>query len=105
MRAGLVTEPGAYAHSSYRHNALGHCDPLVTRHAAYTALGDSPAGYRRAYRSLFAADAEPDPTEYIREVTNACRVLGNDCFKDQIEAVLARSVRPGRAGRPRKIAV
>jgi putative transposase len=105
VRGGLVAEPGEYAHSSYRHNALGYSDSLVTEHATYTALGNSPAGYRRAYRSLFAADAGPDATEYIREVTNACLVLGNDCFKDQIEAVLARSVRPGKAGRPQKIAV
>jgi putative transposase len=105
VRGGLVAEPGEYAHSSYRHNALGRSDPLVTEHATYKALGHSPAEYRRAYRSLFAADAGPDPTEYIREATNACLVLGNDRFKDQIERVLARSVRPGRAGRPRKIEV
>jgi putative transposase len=105
VRGGLVAEPGDYAHSSYRHNALGHSDPLVTEHATYTALGNSPAEYRRAYRRLFAADAGPDPTDHIREVTTACLVLGNDRFKDQIEAVLARSVRPGTAGRPRKIPV
>jgi hypothetical protein len=31
--------------------------------------------------------------------------LGDDRFKDRIEALLARTVRPGKPGRPRKIAV
>jgi putative transposase len=105
VRGGMVADPGEYAHSSYRYNALGHSDPLVIEHTTYTALGNSPAECRCAYRSFFAAAPGPDPTRKIREVTNACLVLGNDRFKDQIEAVLARSVRPGRAGRPRKIAV
>jgi len=105
VRGGMVADPGEYAHSSYRYNALGHSDPLVIEHTTYTALGNSPAECRCAYRSFFAAAPGPDPTRKIREVTNACLVLGNDRFKDQIEAVLARSVRPGSAGRPRKIAV
>lgn len=33
---------------------------------------------------------------------NSGLVLGGERFKDQIEAVLARSIRAGRPGRPRK---
>ena len=38
----------------------------------------------------------------LRSITNACLVLGNVCFKDQIATVLGRSVCPGQGGRPRK---
>lgn len=38
----------------------------------------------------------------IRSTTNACRVLGNAAFTEQIEAMLNRRVRPAKIGRPRK---
>ncbi|MCH9693839.1 MAG: hypothetical protein K0U72_04960 [Gammaproteobacteria bacterium] len=37
----------------------------------------------------------------IRKTTNACLVLGGDQFKDQIESILKRRVRPAPIGRPR----
>src|SRR5712671_4510480 len=42
VRAGLVAQPGAYPWSSYRANALGEDDAVVTPHAHYFSLGRSP---------------------------------------------------------------
>jgi len=53
VRAGLVREPGAWRWSSFRANALGREDPLVTPHAVYCALGRYPEARRARYRSLF----------------------------------------------------
>ncbi len=39
VRACLVARPEAYRWSSYRANALGEHDPLLTPHAFYCALG------------------------------------------------------------------
>jgi putative transposase len=51
---------------------------------------------------LFADEISPELLALVRNTTNACQVLGNDRFKDQIEAMLGRSVRPGKPGRPPK---
>jgi putative transposase len=102
VRAGMVPAPGAYPWSSYRHNAAGQSDPLITPHAVYHALASDPQQRQAHYRALFADALTPATLRLIRDTTNACRVLGNDKFKDQIENMLGRSVRPGQGGRPRK---
>jgi len=51
---------------------------------------------------LFLAELTDDILTEVHDITNACLVLGNDRFKDQIEALLGRSVRLGRRGRPKK---
>jgi len=54
VRAGLAAHPGAYPWSSYRANALGEDDALVTPHAHYFSLARSPDARRAAYAALFA---------------------------------------------------
>ncbi len=55
VRAGLVRHPAHYRWSSYRANALGEPDALLTPHALYCALGrdagERGAAYRRSFRS------------------------------------------------------
>ena len=53
VRARLVAAPGEYRWSSFRANALGHDDALVTPHSCYYALGRSAALRQAAYRALF----------------------------------------------------
>ena len=54
VRAGLAPDPAAYRWSSYRANALGEDDALVTPHPHYYSLGRSPELRRMAYAALFA---------------------------------------------------
>jgi putative transposase len=58
VRAGLALHPGAYPWSSYRANALGEDDALVTPHAHYCSLAHSPDARRAAYAALFARAGE-----------------------------------------------
>jgi putative transposase len=53
VRAGLVRHPAHVRASSYRANALGEADALLTPHAVYCALGRSAEARRAAYRALF----------------------------------------------------
>ena len=53
VNAQLVTRLGAYRWSSYRANALGREDALVTPHPLYYALGRTPEARQAAYRALF----------------------------------------------------
>jgi putative transposase len=57
VRAGLVAEPGDYRWSSFRANALGHDDALLTPHSCYYTLGRSVAARQAAYRALFQHEA------------------------------------------------
>lgn len=102
VRAGLVAAPGDYPYSSFAHNAGGNCDSLLTPHKIYESLASTLEERRAAYRRLFVDSIAPEMLSTIRDTTNACLVLGNDRFKDQVEAMLGRSVRPGKDGRPRK---
>jgi REP-associated tyrosine transposase len=52
VRAGLVREAAAYPWSSYRANAQGEENPLLTPHPVYFALGRSRAERCAAYRAL-----------------------------------------------------
>jgi putative transposase len=53
VRAGLAPSPEAWRWSSYRCNALGEDDALVTPHPHYCSLGRSPDSRRAAYAALF----------------------------------------------------
>jgi putative transposase len=57
VRAGIVARAQDYRWSSYRANALGAHDALVTPHACYYALGRTPEQRRAAYRARFGEGA------------------------------------------------
>ena len=101
VRAVMVEHPGDYRWSSYHYNAYGKpCGLDLTEHDHYTALSDDDAGRRRYYRELFSNSLDAELIHSIRQSLNSCLVLGNERFKDEIEARLKRKVRPGKAGRP-----
>lgn len=79
-RAGLVSQPGAYRWSSYRCNADGEPDPLVTPHELYQDLGATPADREAAYRAMFANVLTDSDVDAIRAATNANTVLGGAGF-------------------------
>ena len=61
VRAHLVASPGDYRWSSFRANALGHDDPIVTPHPLYYALGRAADLRRKAYaRFVHRGFAGPD---------------------------------------------
>jgi len=62
VRARVVAQPGQYRWSSFRANALGRDDALLTPHAHYCALGRSSASRQAAYRALFPTRAAPAPS-------------------------------------------
>lgn len=103
VRAGLAANPALYAYSSYRCNALGVVDPVVTPQASYLALGSDMPSRQAAYASLFSSPFEEAELSAIRDSLNRCGVLGTEKFKSEVEAVLGHSVRPAKMGRPGKL--
>lgn len=102
VRAGLVSAPAEYPYSSFACNANGSANDLLRPHALYLSLAKSADQRQAAYRRLFLDSIAPELLATIRDTTNACLVMGNDRFKDQIEAMLGRSVRHRKSGRPKK---
>lgn len=75
VRASMVTHPGEYIQSSFRRNALGIFDPLVTSHNLYDVLGDSEEERCIAYRQLFTRHLDPDVCENIRRANKTGETL------------------------------
>jgi putative transposase len=78
VRADMVAHPSEYPWSSYRHNALGQADILVTPHLEYRRLGKTAEEHQAAYRQLFKHRIPAASLAEIREATNKAWVLGNE---------------------------
>jgi putative transposase len=102
VRAGIVATPANYLWSSYRCNALGLPDRLISSHEEYTALGITPASRRNAYLGLFRDAIDEVDLQQIRLMTDEGWPLGSDVFKDELERRLGYVVRPPKRGRPPK---
>jgi putative transposase len=102
VRAQMVDEPAAYPWSSYRANALGEQDPLVSPHGVYLALGASAPDRQAAYRDLCAAQVDPELLRTMRSCLQTGTPLGNDRFRAQVEQALGVRVGYSTRGRPRK---
>ncbi len=102
VRAVMVRTPGDYHWSSYRANALGGADPIVTPHAVYRELAPSAEARRRAYCRLFEDELRAETLQRLRECTNGGFVLGSGKFEQQIAAMVGRRTWKGSPGRPQK---
>lgn len=100
VRAKMVSHPREYRWSSYRRNAEGQANNVITPHPEYLRLDPSDAARRTAYRALFTAHLHPEQLAEIRMATNGNFALGNDRFKTEISRMLKRRVTPGKVGRP-----
>ncbi len=102
VRADMVAHPSEYPWSSYRGNALGQTNELVTPHIEYRRLGKTDEERQAAYRQLFKHRIPENSLAEIREATNKAWVLGNGRFKQRIQAKLDRRVEPSARGGDRK---
>lgn len=105
VRANMVRSPGQYRWSSYRCNGRGKEDLLVTPHLMYKALGKSQATRLEAYKALFQVHLDKGVLDGIRSSWQTGTPLGNDYFRQKIEAKLKCKVGQARRGRPKKPAV
>lgn len=103
VRAGMVADPGDYPWSSYRCNALGVFDPLVTPHPLVDSLGPDACSRRGAYRDLFAEPLSGPMLDEIRTMTNSGFALGSRAFKERVGAALSRRVAWVGSGRRRRM--
>ena len=102
VRAGMVVAPGDYRWSSYRANAIGVSDRLVTPHIEYLALGAAPEVREQSYRHLFVTEVDDPAWNLIRQATQQGVLVADSRFADIIEQRLGAAVKPRPQGRPPK---
>jgi len=102
VRANMVERPEDYKWSSYRAHAFGALDELIQDHPQYSALGLTAEACQAAYRGLFSRQLEPEVLGELRTALNQGLITGSKRFKAEIEAILRRSVRQLKRGRPTK---
>lgn len=100
VRANMVKHPADYRWSSHRSNALGKDSPLITPHACYLALSHNAERRLQTYRGLFEERLHSRDIHRIRNATQFCMPLGNEQFKQHVEATLSRPMGFAKRGRP-----
>ena len=72
---------------------------MSTPHEEYLALGNTDSIRQSVYRSLFRAHVDDELIKDIRVAVNKGSALGGERFKEEIERLTNRRVRPAkRAG-------
>ncbi len=96
----MVKHPAEYCWSSYRVNTQDENSKVITPHACYLNLHKEIEERKIAYRQLFEHQLDYNDIHAIREAVQFSMPLGNEKFKQQIEATLERSIGFMKRGRP-----
>jgi putative transposase len=102
MRLEMTGNPAHYPWSSYGHHIGAKPDPLITDHAIYWALGNTPFDREAAYRNLVEQGITQEEVRAIRDATNTGWILGAEKFRENIARQTSRRVSPAKKGRPKK---
>ncbi|TCS37266.1 putative transposase [Paucimonas lemoignei] len=102
VRAGLVSEPGAYAWSSCAHHIGAQSDPYITDHTVYWHLGNTPFEREASYKALMEQVLTDAEMQIIQGAVRKGWALGSEQYKSALERQSNRRVRPAMRGRPRK---
>jgi putative transposase len=86
VRAGMVSDPRAYAWSSHAANSGTAIDVLASPHPEYIALADNPPRRCAAYRLLFDKTLSDSVIAAIRDATNGSLPLSSEALKAELAA-------------------
>jgi putative transposase len=101
-RATMVEDPAHYRWTSYRANALGQPNALLTPHPIYLALDNSGEARKATYRALFRPHLEQSAIADIRLALSQSQPLGDRRFHAKITRVVGEPRQARPRGRPRK---
>lgn len=102
VRAGFSSDAASYPWSSYAHHAGLQPDSLITDHAQYWALGNTPFQREAAYIALAEQALTPTEIEVINKAVLKGWPLGSEKFKTELQNRVKRQVLPAKRGRPFK---
>lgn len=102
VRAKMVEKPEAYRWSSYRANAQGEHNAILSPHEEYLRLSKNQQERATNYKAMFTDQMTENMLGEIRLSCQSGVPLGSKRFVDQIEKTLGQKVGYSRRGRPRK---
>jgi putative transposase len=105
VRAQLVGDALAYPWSSYAYHAGVRPDPVITDHALYWALGNTPFQREAAYKELAERPLTAAQLQVIEKAVLKGWPLGSEAFKLDLQNKAKRQVLPAKRGRPFKVKV
>jgi len=100
VRAGMVVRPTDWRWSSHAHHLGLRSDALVTPHALYWALGNTPFAREAAYGELVQAGISASQQGALTDATLRGWALGDASFVGELQKISQRRVTKSRAGRP-----
>jgi putative transposase len=100
VRARMVDHPEQHLWSSYRANALGEYNPLITAHEQYHQLAPDAEARQAAYRELFNGHLPHDVLTAIRNGIRYGKPVGNPDFLHRVEQLTEQSCVVNPRGRP-----
>ena len=102
VRAGMVDQPADFPWSSHRHCIGQLRDKLVTPHALFWGLGNTPFAREAAYAQLAQTGlAQTDRDQLTRSALSGW-ALGSADFVSELQQATTRRLLPGKVGRPFK---
>ncbi|WP_229488854.1 transposase [Pseudoduganella namucuonensis] len=100
VTAGMVESPADYIWSSYRANAFGEHDALLTPHASLLHLCPTDGRRHDAYIAQFQDALPPEMLEHIRRALRQGSPFGSEAFVEEVTRRLGRPFAALRRGRP-----
>ena len=100
VRAGLVNQARDYPWSSHGHHIGLQQDKLITPHALFWALGNTPFAREAAYAQMVRAGLRIEDQEKLTEATVKGWALGNAGFLSNLKHRTKRRAIRAKAGRP-----
>ncbi len=100
VRAHMVSQPEAYAWASHAHYIGRRSDRLITPHALYWGLGNTPFAREAAYAELVHAGISADQQGALTDATLSGWALGDSGFVADLQAQTQRRLLKTKAGRP-----
>lgn len=100
--AGLVAFAPDYPWSSCAHHVGMRSDPVITDHASYWALGNTPFDREAVYKKLIDQALSQKEIALLNDAAHKGWALGSEQYKKRIEKEINRRVSPAKRGRPSK---
>jgi putative transposase len=100
VRAGMVARPQDYAWSSHAHYVGLRADRLVTPHALFWELGNTPFAREAAYAEMVQAGINSVQQAALTAATVSGWALGEADFVANLQKKTQRRVSKAAAGRP-----
>ncbi|MBP6395064.1 MAG: transposase [Giesbergeria sp.] len=100
VRAGMVRQAADWRWSGHAHHVGARVDGLVTPHALYWALGNTPFAREAAYGALVQAGVSSQQQKALSDAALRGWALGDEAFVAALQQKSARRVSKAKAGRP-----